>query len=595
MPDGPGGDADRSDQAQRMAGSSEQGRRPGVNPRRPQSQSGSRRSGARQAAQASPSAQTYHLSNPSAPQDSIHNTSSSLGGFPVPPTHYQPLPAYDPRGNYGGSYTLPPSSMTMAHSAPSFAYSHGFPHSVQGPPDPTMLPPNIHSGFPPMMSLHAGAVYSYQRHSPESSSHSFPVYAHSQVASSPTPISPGSAGAAPSTSFVQPGPYHSLPYTLSMSSSFPAYASQPFLSTSPIYQPQYAPSSYHQNFAATAESEGQGTWWYMPHRSTPQPHQYEPAQTSYQAHYPMGYSHIGRRDVEAPYSTSGPAPSSTSSAVYPVHPSRSGGVQALWNGQPVASSSPSSYTRNSPLPTPPVDPSALPVAPSKPVIERAPIRRSYHPNPPAQRSEWVMWAGNVPSDTVHDELWRFFKRLPSQSSTRSTSREKEGTSKSSDDKLYDGVSSIFLISRSNCAFVNFESEAHLLSAIERFNGVSLRPHDPRCPRLLCRVRRRDDDLKAGVGGQRGMGIHTRWVEEQEAKVDGSGITTSSVSDTAARASAEQLDPIMGAMSLSSDDDEPSDPPTKQSSSGSYASTSSSLLRRHFPKRYFILKSLTQVR
>jgi hypothetical protein len=39
--------------------------------------------------------------------------------------------------------------------------------------------------------------------------------------------------------------------------------------------------------------------------------------------------------------------------------------------------------------------------------------------------------------------------------------------------------------------------------------------------LLCRVRRKDDDLKAGVGGQRGMGIHTRWVKDKEAQADSS--------------------------------------------------------------------------
>lgn len=195
-----------------------------------------------------------------------------------------------------------------------------------------------------------------------------------------------------------------------------------------------------------------------------------------------------------------------------------------------------------------------------------------------------MWAGNVPSDTVHDELWRFFKQPPAS--------PVQGPSDKTDDPLYDGVSSIFLIARSNCAFVNFDSEGHLHSAIERFNGKSLRPNDSRCPRLVCRVRRKDDDLKAGVGGQRGMGIHTSWIKEKGSMVPADDTATSSTSEATSSPPAEQLGPLMTAMSLSSDEDRYT-ARTKQSSSGSYASTNSSILTRYFPKRYFILKSLTQ--
>ncbi|KAF8963018.1 YT521-B-like domain-containing protein [Flammula alnicola] len=180
------------------------------------------------------------------------------------------------------------------------------------------------------------------------------------------------------------------------------------------------------------------------------------------------------------------------------------------------------------------------------------MRRSYHPNPPAHRSEWVMWSGNVPSDATHDELWRFFAQQPQQ-------MDDEGNSS--------GVLSIFLISRSNCAFINYESEDQLLRAIVRFNGIPLRPNDSRCPRLVCRVRRKDDDLKAGVGGQRGMGMHTKWVQEQKGK---------------AREAASDPSELKRSSNVK-----------HSSSSGSYSSTNSSFLGRHFPKRYFILKSLTQ--
>jgi hypothetical protein len=102
------------------------------------------------------------------------------------------------------------------------------------------------------------------------------------------------------------------------------------------------------------------------------------------------------------------------------------------------------------------------------------------------------------------------------------------------------------------------------------------------------VRRKDDDLKAGVGGQRGMGIHMRWIKEKGPKVVAGDTATS---EAAPSRMAEQLGPVMAAMSLSSDEERSR---TKQSSSGSYASTNSSILTRYFPKRYFILKSLTQV-
>ena len=78
-----------------------------------------------------------------------------------------------------------------------------------------------------------------------------------------------------------------------------------------------------------------------------------------------------------------------------------------------------------------------------------------------------------------------------------------------------GVSSVFLIARSNCAFVNYTTEAHLLSAVAHFNGIQLRTGDSRCPRLVCRVRGKDEDQRAGAGGQRGMGMHVWWIKEQE--------------------------------------------------------------------------------
>lgn len=180
-----------------------------------------------------------------------------------------------------------------------------------------------------------------------------------------------------------------------------------------------------------------------------------------------------------------------------------------------------------------------------------------------------------------------------------------------------GVSSVFLISRSNCAFVNYEEEVYLDRAVSFFNGRPLRPQDPRCPRLVCRVRRKDDDLRAGVGGQRGLGMHARWVQEQERRMD--EVTTPGTDASNDRDTVE--DPAtspstyLGAASSSG-----SSPPVPALVGDAYklpadllgkpltgdpkdysaphhsgsGSTNSSFLARNFPKRYFILKSLTQV-
>lgn len=219
--------------------------------------------------------------------------------------------------------------------------------------------------------------------------------------------------------------------------------------------------------------------------------------------------------------------------------------------------------------------------------DRSPVRRYYHPNPPPNRSEWVMWVGNVPSDATHDELWRFLKYpvpLPPGS-------ENSGGVEDS------GVMSVFLISRSNCAFVNYQSDEHLNLAIAQFNGKKIRPHDRRCPRLVCRARRKEDDLRAGVGAQRGMGVH-----KQYAKNDGNESTVEKTTLPKGRRSNPSTisyPPLSPSASrdeetLRSDTGEGVNSKVPTRSSSSYASTTSSFLVHHYPKRFFILKSLTQV-
>lgn len=131
--------------------------------------------------------------------------------------------------------------------------------------------------------------------------------------------------------------------------------------------------------------------------------------------------------------------------------------------------------------------------------------------------------------------------------------------------------------------------------------------DPRCPKLVCRVRKKGDDVKAGVGGQRGTGLHARWVKEIAKKNAGASSVKdedrASTKGTPSQAQQGQVAKGQG----NKEEELPERPPLhrggpaaanpKKSSSGSsvsYASTTSSLLTRHYPVRYFILKSLTPV-
>ncbi|KAI6030485.1 YT521-B-like domain-containing protein [Pisolithus orientalis] len=379
----------------------------------------------------------------------------------------------------------------------------------------------------------------------------------------------------------------------SRSSHTPPYSAQ-------HYQPLHygSPSSpfpYSQHF-----QPGPYQWYYM--ASAPFS---EGMQMQYPGHHLMGYpphQHQHHRHAEVEglpgQSSERPLPAS------PVQQSSTAGAQ----GRKPTFSQPVPIPVH--LPAPPVVPSAPPsTVPSSPTAstrsekgsvalggpppraqtERPAIRRPYHPNPPSNRSEWVMWVGNVPGDTTHDELWRFLKRPLSPEPGKNETA----------DVACNGVTSIFLISRSNCAFVNFDTGENLQRAITKFNGQQLRPQDRKCPRLVCRARRREDDLRAGVGGQRGMGVHTEYIrklrqkEREEAKEQPSSSTednSSIVSDAASEISIQSQVPP-----APSDEDttKAKSSTVKARSVSSYASTNSSFLARHFPKRFFILKSLTR--
>ncbi|CBQ70273.1 conserved hypothetical protein [Sporisorium reilianum SRZ2] len=237
--------------------------------------------------------------------------------------------------------------------------------------------------------------------------------------------------------------------------------------------------------------------------------------------------------------------------------------------------------------------------------ERVPgsgLRPHYHPQQ-GPRSEWVLWCGNVPQDATVEELWEVFSRLNPDEYRRwlasPQGQEHAADETSSDDDAEEhGVLSIFIISRSNCAFINYASLPHLNRAVKYFHGKQVRPQDARCPKLVCRVRKKDDEAQAGVAGQRGRGIHVAWLKQQrelERAQDASN------GDLASKESPFQPSPS-ASEPLSPPPPKDAPPPVaagltsaasySSSGSASYASTNSSLFRHPaFRHRFFILKSL----
>ncbi|KAJ7814072.1 YT521-B-like domain-containing protein [Mycena leptocephala] len=502
-----------------------------------------RSSGSSSRRQTSQASQQRRQTTPGYP--SLNAPPESPQGYPPPLYATANVQYPPPRSAYPGQYMMsPPPPLNMAHTPPSpFPYPPAFHVPEQ--------PQSIHAGYPTIAIMPMPNI-------PPTRPSTRP----------PSPRRPVLAAAIPC-----------LPplfrYSSPMSPAYPPYPQQSpsFSSPAPMYphphQQQHQhqhqqhvypaagayPAQYPHSPGGAQEGDG-GTWWYVPSQPP--------------SSYPGPFY---------PQQQQQPAPLSDS------------GGDHLGPGSLPASPT---YARARPS-----TPSSSSAPPSSPVQRERPIvRRAYHPNPPAHRSEWVMWAGNVPSDAVHDELWRFLTQPPDDSGGSSSA------SVSSDNSGVDGVVpggggnrsgvlSIFLISRSSCAFVNYETEAHLQAAIARFNGVPLRAADPRCARL------------------RGMGMHTRWVKAKEKAArerggddSASASSNASTSDPGTPSSGE---PSLAALSIHSSDDEhhrgavsrerpqlrPHQAGGGSNSSGSYTSTNSSLLREHFPQRFFILKSLTR--
>ena len=552
-------------------------------------------------------------------------------------------PAYPQQGSFVGQYTPPtqPSPQSMYPGQTPYTYAHPIHHPGLRQDAPAMPPPQYpQMGYgspalvPPVLSR--GPIYQYhQRYSPESASpsgSSFPSHASNpaeHVSTSPYNPSPPSGSPIPpppTVSFTSPHqtaqypPVHYPPMTTT--SSYAPHSFSP--STPSVYQIAPSYSAYIPPASPEDTHPQGGTWWYVPpSTASTHPSAFDGSQQSYHHNiYAMSYSRAGHHGVDA---YGNPIPS----ASFPSSPSHTTGPVSAVSRSPLAPSlhhpqeSRGSTSRGTAPPRTPLSPNPGGSG-NKPepgagdsTSDRggATQRRSYHPNPPAHRSKWVMWVGNVPSDATQDELWRFFRgELPNPQQTQPLLPAGLLTPESDETE---GVLSIFLITRTNCAFVNYSSETHLNEAIQHFNGLQLRPGDPRCPRLLCRVRGEGDDLRAGVGGQRGQGMHRKWVAEQEEREQGKGKESGDKgrkrgSEHPTLTDVEQADELPAtpsdtgrsqSLGLSSDDDlrlqlrssTKQHSPHHASSSGSYASTTSSFLQRNFPKRYFILKSLSQVR
>jgi len=504
----------------------------------------------------------------------------------APSVSFPPYPSPPPFGHrttytspqYLLPHTHPPSHMTPSSSPFSFPHHPGTSGREASmahlPYTPSMIPvpqhpyqrrstdptPSSHQTYAAGTSVTALPTYSYR---PPPSSHS--PMAHRQASTSPS----GEEHRSPS--YPSPGTYSPVGYT----------TPPPFIYTHPtsfvhapsIYGPHYPPPHYAQPYSSPPLQENQGVWWY-------------PSPGTIAGGNSFGEPRLGSRShIDSDYPS--PVPQRENE-----QPGQMGSVSPPHNPSPTGK-----YSSRSRLGSPSaIKPESLPamarLTPSSTQTKTEnpqsrdsgsdsyQKRRSYHPKSPADRSEWVMWVGNVPSDATTDELHDFFNLPPPPLSPSPSGSPMKSQ------RVYGGVSSVFLIARSNCAFVNFESEAQLEAATAHFHGEPLRSDDLRCPRLVCRVRRRTDDLKAGVGAQRGNGMHVKWVKEQRAKAQSGGVESSGLFEGTGRSSSP--------LSILDNDGEGRSPSSCSSRSGSLASTDSGVLARYFPQRYFILKSLTQV-
>jgi hypothetical protein len=435
-----------------------------------------------------------------------------------------------------------------------------------------------------MMSVHQQP---YQRHStdPTPNPHQMyaagaatrlPIYSHVPLTSPPSSLlgfgqtSTGhSSEVQRPTTYPSPSAYSPVGYASPPPFVYPTQ----FVPLPSTYGSHYALPHYTQSYGSPPKQENQGGWWYLPPGAGASESSKEPrqgSQSQLNSDYPSP-SH--QRKDEQPDQTNSISPGLSPTGKYLARNRLGSPSDVKTDSTPTSARHILSSVSDSQTKT------ENPLS-KEGAHESHQERRSYHPKTPAHRSEWVMWAGNVPSDVTTDELLDFFNRPPPPPSP-----SQSGPS-TKPQRVHGGVSSVFLIARSNCAFVNFESEAQLEAATVRFHGEPIRPDDPRCSRLVCRVRRRTDDLNAGVGAQRGNSMHVQWIKEQRAKVKADGCDLTGLP--------RAMERLSSPLSMSDDVGHGRSTSPGSNHSGSLASTDSGILSRYFPQRYFILKSLTQV-
>ncbi|CED83177.1 Putative signal transduction protein involved in RNA splicing [Phaffia rhodozyma] len=553
-------------------------------------------------------------------------------GRPGPPIFY-PSHSYNGPNNGGKSsrsnnwtsypeqHHPPPMS---SFGAPSFAYGipPGSPYQAFGgyyasslPASPLPMPPHRHglqqqrlpSPSPSMASqssVHSTTPSTYAPYYPNVSHNYYPPPIPPRGFNGPPssssyggvsqPASPNSSqastiyGPSPSPQTIQ-GPdgqtWMYFPVMPSVGGYYEAHSLK--------HSPGSAPYSSPLNTVTASTQASSATRTISPYVSQQSPYGY-PNPTAYPG--PPGYSPV---NISPVYSQPPPPPSiSSGQQVVGSAPARPGKQVIGSSASPAQQPHPRRHPRLK-------------------EISRTLERKAWHPVSAATRSEFVMWVGNMPSDATEEELWRFF--------TTPLPNSLEGSSPSPDSNVvrpqspsltvtdtstppsrqHPVVSSIFPIARSNCCFINYYDEPTLLQAVAFFNNQPIRPAEgARSPRLVCRIRNKEDQLKAGVGGQRGRGVHTGWVKSKWAKGEEAGTDIQTMTTTIPVASYHEEDKnqpegprVDEVKEGQAPDWEPHRPEKGLSTASlrtmsSQASTDSSFLARYFPVRYFILKSLT---
>lgn len=527
-------------------------------------------------------------------------TSSPQPIQPLPPTSYHQPPLASPPHLMATSPTYPtsdPSCLSYAYNPYYPSNLHTYPYSPS-PPTHSRHPSNPTSGSipPPLTIQPAPYTSSLPPHSINTPTYHHPAY-YSPPSAYPTPPPPQPAYAQPPCSQSSqnthqiPSPSGFSPYPSLLSSppgsdpsSYPPYPiwQDPYPAPSLSYEPTYQHMSMpYLAFRDPPASPRPGSG-YPPHFSFSPPQAQIQNQDAYQRTY---REHPHPSPLNSPYTSPGPHTPHAfrspirQSAPHSRHLPRYGPFTPRAPYSPT--SPPSTYGPKSPASPPAPDSlvrGSLAQAKLRNVLtkrELVPQQRSTStsdrakhskifqrpalPRPPSH-SEHALWVGNVPNDASHEELWKFFTGSGSPIPSVRSSHPRSSA----------GVESVHLISRSNCAFVNYHSDAHLQHAITVSNGKSLRPLDPRCKPLVCRVRKVEDNVKSGVGAQRIGGMHRSWIRN---------ITPASTHTRQPLAPPEAHSNRASSTSTFH----------SNGTTSATASTSSSFLTQHFPRRYFILK------